>query len=343
MAFLDNSGDIILDAVLTDLGRMKMAEGDFSISKFAIGDDEVDYGLYDINHVSGSAYYDLKIMQTPVLEAFTNNTSVLKSNLMSMEGAVLYLPVLKINTKSFGGTTSAYVNESTSGGDFFLVIYDETTKEFLDGTSKDDGDTTAFEIIGGAGKNYLNAIDPSAMTADGHICVDQGLDTPDISPTRGSYMASSGISLDETEFQIEIDNRLGVITSAAGLTLSAGPSDDDHLSAYIVGASAPTMDALTYAVISESEPYPGETPIQGPRGHRVRFKISTALTELEGNDNLLDKLGKTLTSATSTTMFGSDITAAATTYKYVDTTVRVRGMITGYSIDVPVRFLKKTL
>ena len=27
MAFLDNSGDIILDAVLTDLGRQKMAAG----------------------------------------------------------------------------------------------------------------------------------------------------------------------------------------------------------------------------------------------------------------------------------------------------------------------------
>ena len=77
MAFLDNSGDIILDAVLTDLGRMKMAEGNFSINKFALADDEIDYTLFDINHVSGSAYHDLKIMQTPVLEAFTNNTSVI--------------------------------------------------------------------------------------------------------------------------------------------------------------------------------------------------------------------------------------------------------------------------
>jgi hypothetical protein len=47
MGFLDNSGDIILDAVLTDLGRKRLAEGNgrFSISKFALGDDEIDYGL----------------------------------------------------------------------------------------------------------------------------------------------------------------------------------------------------------------------------------------------------------------------------------------------------------
>ena len=35
MAFLDNSGDIILDAVLTDAGRQRMARGDFKIVKFA--------------------------------------------------------------------------------------------------------------------------------------------------------------------------------------------------------------------------------------------------------------------------------------------------------------------
>ena len=42
MAFLDNSGDIILDAVLTDLGRKRLAEGNFRITQFALGDDEID-------------------------------------------------------------------------------------------------------------------------------------------------------------------------------------------------------------------------------------------------------------------------------------------------------------
>ena len=49
MAFLDNSGDIILDAVLTDTGRYRLAKGDgsFKIVKFALGDDEINYGLYE--------------------------------------------------------------------------------------------------------------------------------------------------------------------------------------------------------------------------------------------------------------------------------------------------------
>ncbi len=86
MAFLDNSGDIILDAVLTDTGRLRLAQGDgsFKITKFALGDDEINYTNYDKNHASGSAYYDLTILQTPVLEAFTNNTSNLKTKLITM-------------------------------------------------------------------------------------------------------------------------------------------------------------------------------------------------------------------------------------------------------------------
>ena len=100
MAFLDNSGDILLDAVLTDTGRMRMARGDFKIVKFALGDDEINYGLFEANHTSGSAYQDLKILQTPVFEAFTNNTSVMKSKLMTIGRTnILYLPKILINTK----------------------------------------------------------------------------------------------------------------------------------------------------------------------------------------------------------------------------------------------------
>jgi len=47
MAFLDNSGDIILDAVLTDLGRERMAAGNFNIAKFALGDEEINYKLWN--------------------------------------------------------------------------------------------------------------------------------------------------------------------------------------------------------------------------------------------------------------------------------------------------------
>ena len=98
MAFLDNSGDIILDAVLTDAGRQRMARGQFNITKFALGDDEINYGNFNSSHPSGSAFHDLEIMQTPILESVTNNTSTMKSRLMTIPRTnILYLPVLIIN------------------------------------------------------------------------------------------------------------------------------------------------------------------------------------------------------------------------------------------------------
>ena len=99
MAFQNNSGDIILDVVLTDEGRRRLAQGNnsFSIVKFALGDDEINYGLFNL--ASTTALQDLSILQTPILEAFTNNGSSMKSKLLSLTNQnLLYLPVIKLNT-----------------------------------------------------------------------------------------------------------------------------------------------------------------------------------------------------------------------------------------------------
>ena len=121
MGFLDNSGDIILDAVLTDLGRKRLAEGNgsFNITKFALGDDEIDYGLYDKNHPSGSAYYDINVLQTPVLESFTNNMSSMKSRLISYNrNDLLYLPIMLTNTN---------VQPFYTGLNSYIVLVDQAT------------------------------------------------------------------------------------------------------------------------------------------------------------------------------------------------------------------------
>ena len=62
------------------------------------GDDEINYGIYDPTNSSGSAYYDLEILQTPVLEAFTNNRSSLKHKLLTMtNNNLLFLPEIILN------------------------------------------------------------------------------------------------------------------------------------------------------------------------------------------------------------------------------------------------------
>ena len=59
MGYLNNS-TITVDAILTKKGRELLAAGssDFNITQFALGDDEVDFGLWNINRkhaISGSS------------------------------------------------------------------------------------------------------------------------------------------------------------------------------------------------------------------------------------------------------------------------------------------------
>ena len=79
MGLLDNSGDILVDAVLTDVGREFLArnDGSFEIVRFALGDDEIDYSLFTPN--TGSLQQDLNIVNTPVFEAMTNEKIVSNS------------------------------------------------------------------------------------------------------------------------------------------------------------------------------------------------------------------------------------------------------------------------
>lgn len=98
MSFLDNSGPIILDAVLTTTGRRRMAQGNFKIAKFALGDDEIDYSLYVAG--TGSAYQDLEILQTPIFEAATSENLTIQNGLRSFNRSdILYMPEMVVNEK----------------------------------------------------------------------------------------------------------------------------------------------------------------------------------------------------------------------------------------------------
>ena len=100
MGFLDHStNNIIVDAVLTDIGRQSLArnDGSFSIYQFALGDDEVDY---DIISQFGRTVGKEKIEKnTPVLEALTQGSLALKYPLISASNEFMtHLPTMTITT-----------------------------------------------------------------------------------------------------------------------------------------------------------------------------------------------------------------------------------------------------
>jgi hypothetical protein len=293
MAFLDNSGDIILDAVLTDAGRRRLARGDgtFSIAKFALGDDEINYRLYNPSHASGSAYYDLEILQTPVLEAFTNQTSQLHHRLVTLSrNDFLYLPILELFEVS--GTTRDSVTNS------FLVAVNETTEE----NSNINGyDGVIF------GENTDSALSET-------IRVDQGVDA-------NGNLAIAQLTGDllETQYRVQIDNRFGTLTSTAGSSLSVNFVDEDNMATYIVSQGSPIVSLIT-------DLSAGGSSVNGRRGTRLDFRIKASLN-LNGSDTLFTRLGGTST-------------VNGTSVKHIDTVVKVTGETTGYSIDIPVRYIK---
>ena len=243
MAFLDNSGDIILDAVLTDTGRMRLAKGDgsFNITKFGLGDDEINYGLYDKNHPSGSAYFDIEILQTPVLEAFTNNASTMKSKLLSISRTnLLYLPEVRNN--STDGIAANSSNNLVS-----IAVDDSTVDSLLDSTSN-----LLAGIINGAELNK-NATDNRRLLFDQGIVSDALGKTGDV---------ALDADLVETQYIVEIDNRLGRLHDPSGLQATPSFIDDDNIASYYLSLTTNTT-YFSNSTLDES------SVLSGPAGYRL--------------------------------------------------------------------------
>lgn len=291
MSFIDNSGDIVLDACLTDTGRARLAKGDgsFKITKFALGDDEIVYSQYNKNHASGSAYFDLNILQTPIFEAFTNNMSSMKSKLISIPRTnLLYLPVIKIND------LSAANNKHSIGA--FVVSADSSTDATF---------VTTTGVIGYLGNK-------------GEIIrVDQGLDTTEI-----SFANPLDASLVETQYIVEIDNRLGQIVGKNGTQARISYIDDDNIASYYLSLGTDVEFVSENGNIQDSN---GEA-IAGPRGTILEFRIKSSL-EINTSTFLFEQIGSTGT-------------LDGTAVSYIDATVTVNGATTGYQLEIPIRFVK---
>lgn len=97
MGYLTNQV-VTVDAILTKKGRELLAKGDgsFKITQFAIADDEIDYTLYNPNHPSGSAYYGEAIENMPILEAFPDETQIMKYKLTTLPRGTAKLPILDL-------------------------------------------------------------------------------------------------------------------------------------------------------------------------------------------------------------------------------------------------------
>ena len=97
MGYLNNS-IITVDAILTTKGRELLAanDGSFRITQFALSDDEIDYTLYNPSHPSGSAFYGEAIDGMPLLEAFPEDSQMVKYKLATLPRGTAKLPILNL-------------------------------------------------------------------------------------------------------------------------------------------------------------------------------------------------------------------------------------------------------
>jgi len=367
MAFLDNSGDIILDAVLTDTGRMRLAQGNgsFKISKFALGDDEINYTLYNKDHASGSAYFDLEVMQTPVLEAFTNNTSNLKTKLISISRTnVLYMPILKLNEndditgkappdkkrKQDGTSTSfkrpadggSVLTTTTDPGRFYIAVDNDTYKAGI----RSHSSNAFFAVIEGWIQGFTPADDE--MSSADMIRVDQGLDTLELP-------AKLGLDSDllETSFIVEMDYRLGRIKPTENhgdMPAAVNFIDDDNIASYYLTDDKYVNPRGMLGEHNNDGDYTSEKMLDGnmtqvfagPRGSTLHFRVQ-ASQELQTSTYLFNQIGNSETVDAGNNilgMSGGNFHVDGKTIHYIDSTVRVIGANTGYRLDIPVRYVK---
>jgi hypothetical protein len=177
MGYLDKT-TITVDAILTKKGRELLAKGSefFNITQFALADDEVDYGLWDVNHQLGTNYYGQAIEAMPLVEAVPNENYVMKHKLVTLPKNISRMPTVTV------GITDITL---TYGGDKAPIT--PNTANFANG-NKTYGYTA---ILANSDACYLNVAPGGRVNTSG-------------APTTADYIGDTGNSVTSIGTRFEI-------------------------------------------------------------------------------------------------------------------------------------------
>ena len=324
MAFLNNSGDIILDAVLTVHGRKSLANGTFRVAKFALGDDEINYGLYDKTNPSGSAYYDLSILKMPVEIAFTKDDISQKSRLIRTIAAtnLLYLPELKLDQVT--DSDLAYA----SGRNAYAIVVDDNTYD--DATATSATGLPAGILDGRSASDSLSRRIKTPLGLNG-------------GPSDWKKSLSDvDAALEETQYNITLDGRFlqlaEVVGSTPGVLSSTGVLQGGLVQPSAKSAVFSNGDNLdVYTVTTATHPTlftPG--PNQNTKVFAAASTANILTTSFVAQDNL-DYLFDTYTDETVTAY----ASVSSLDVKVIKTSVQIQTAM-GFQITVPLEFIRRS-
>ena len=330
MAFLDNSGDIILDAVLTTVGRKRMAEGNFRITKYAFGDDEIDYGNFILN--TGSAYQDLTVLTTPILEATTATGTGVQNALLSLSRTdLLYIPTLKVNEVVKNGN-AAFTTSS--------VYYFATNTETYD-------KLVTFH----SGSKYV--LQNNAL-AGAKIMIESGLDGAGAdgllgtNSNRNQYIVNN--NLQDSKITVYVDNRFigGVLgPDQSSVFANQQPDGQEHVKFTLqkgdAGGSAMSLNnysAYTCNGVINKVTYVSNgsalkvSAINGPRGTAtaLNFVADQELTSIAAGARSakFDMFG-----TIDSVLFGDGLK-----FDYIDMVAYVVGNASSAQLQMPIRIIR---
>ena len=188
MGYLNNNV-VTVDAILTTKGRQLLAKGDgsFTITQFALGDDEIDYTLYNPNHPSGSAFYGQAIENMPLIEAIPNEMQSMKYKLVTLPRGTAKMPVLDV------GYTAITLRQGAS-----LAITPQTLNYL--------GDNQLFEASG-----YTATIGDIRTMAE---FIATGIDTP--AAAAANQTTTLGTAISKTVIGTSITLRATTINTLFG-------------------------------------------------------------------------------------------------------------------------------
>ena len=306
MAFLDNSGDIILDAVLTDTGRQRMAQGNFKIVKFALGDDEVNYALFNLNHPSGSGYEDLEILQTPIFEATTQVG--LNSSLLSLtDNNLLYMSEMVLNEKL---NTAVGRKNNT-----IYIAVNSQTKTILDDAT--DGFGSGYAILAGDRS-------PSKL-----ITIESGMNNSDVAMTRANqntYIISKNML--DTAVTVVFDNNFITYPMVSSPQTTFANNSDGSFD-----PSTPTLQTLTNVSAADKV---GFSQARGAMSRASLYQQTgaeiavTSLVTCAGVVGSMAYLSLAVDPALTTT---KDQTASTKWAKFGNTGVNISGVSASYTFS----------
>jgi hypothetical protein len=164
MGYLNNQV-VTVDAILTTKGRELLAknDGSFRITQFALADDEIDYTLYNPTHPSGSAFYGEAIDNMPLLEAFPQETQIMKYKLATLPRGTAKLPVLDLGYSAISLQQGASLSITPQT----LNFLGNSTAYETSGYSATISDVRLMSTFNGVGINTTAAITANSTTTLG--------------------------------------------------------------------------------------------------------------------------------------------------------------------------------